>query len=225
MILVTGASKGLGRALCVHFTATGRPVLGIARSAIEAEFPSAACDVTNAQALRALAQDLKSQGQPISALINAAGVASMNLTVTTPPETVEKIIQTNLTGTIYCCQQFAPHMIRAKAGRIINFSTIAVSLALEGEAVYVASKAGVEAFTRTFAREVSAFGITVNCIAPGPIETDLIKGVPEDKLARVIDRQTIKRQFSPADVCTLADMLLSDGAASLTGQVLHLGGV
>jgi 3-oxoacyl-[acyl-carrier protein] reductase len=199
--------------------------LGIARSAIEAEFASAVCDVTNAQALRGLAQGLKSRGQPVSALINAAGVASMNLTLTTPPETVNKIIQTNLIGTIYCCQQFAPHMIRAKAGRIINFSTIAVSLALEGEAVYVASKAGVEAFTRTFAREVSVFGITVNCIAPGPIETDLIKGVPEDKLARVIDRQTIKRQFSPTDVCTLADMLLSDGAASLTGQVLHLGGV
>jgi 3-oxoacyl-[acyl-carrier protein] reductase len=225
MILVTGASKGLGLALCEHLTATGRPVLGIARSAIEAEFASAVCDVTNAQALRGLAQGLKSRSQPVSALINAAGVASMNLTLTTPPETVDTIIKTNLIGTIYCCQQFAPHMIRAKAGRIINFSTIAVSLALEGEAVYVASKAGVEAFTRTFAREVSAFGITVNCIAPGPIETDLIKGVPEDKLARVIDRQTIKRQFSPTDVCTLADMLLSDGAASLTGQVLHLGGV
>lgn len=225
MILVTGASKGLGRALCEHFTANGRPVLGIARSAIEAEFPAVVCDVTNAQALRDLAQDLKSQGRPISALINAAGVASMNLTLTTPPETVNKIIQTNLVGTIYCCQQFAPHMIRAKAGRIINFSTIAVALALEGEAIYVASKAGVEAFTRTFARELSAFGITVNCVAPGPIETDLIKGVPEEKLARVIDRQAIKRQFSPAEVCTLADMLLSDGAASLTGQVFHLGGV
>jgi 3-oxoacyl-[acyl-carrier protein] reductase len=233
MILVTGASRGLGYALCAHFSGKGSPVLGVSRSSASSPFaasPSASfetvvCDVTDPQALKTLAHSLQTQGKGVSVLINAAGIASMNLALTTPPATAEKIIKTNLLGSIYACQQFVPHMIRAKSGRVINFSTIAVPLALEGESVYVASKAGVEAFTRTFAREVAGFGITVNCIAPGPIDTDLIKGVPEAKIQRIVDRQAIKRKFTPADVCALADMLISDAASGLTGQVFHLGGV
>lgn len=225
MILVTGASRGLGGALCAHFSGKSLPVLGLARSAVHADFDTAVCDVTDPQALRVLAQRLLAEGRGVSVLINAAGIASMNLALTTPPATAEAIVKTNLLGTIYTCQQFVPHMIRAKAGRVINFSTIAVPLALEGESVYVASKAGVEAFTRTFAREVAGFGITVNCIAPGPIDTDLIKGVPDVKIQRIVDRQVIKRKFSPAEVCALADMLMSEPASTLTGQVFHLGGV
>jgi len=225
MILVTGASRGIGSALCTYFSGKGLPVLGLARSLVHADFDTAVCDVTDPQALRVLAQRLLAEGRGVSVLINAAGIASMNLALTTPPATAEAIVKTNLLGTIYTCQQFVPHMIRAKAGRVINFSTIAVPLALEGESVYVASKAGVEAFTRTFAREVAAFGITVNCIAPGPVDTDLIKGVPDVKIQRIVDRQVIKRKFSPAEVCALADMLMSESASTLTGQVFHLGGV
>ena len=225
MILVTGASRGIGSALCAHFSGKGLPVLGLARSPVQADFDTAVCDVTDPHALRVLAQRLLAEGRGVSVLINAAGIASMNLALTTPPATAEAIVKTNLLGTIYTCQQFVPHMIRAKAGRVINFSTIAVPLALEGESVYVASKAGVEAFTRTFAREVAGFGITVNCIAPGPIDTDLIKGVPDVKIQRIVDRQVIKRKFSPAEVCALADMLMSESASTLTGQVFHLGGV
>jgi len=225
MILVTGASRGIGSALCAYFSGKGLPVLGLARSLVHADFDTAVCDVTDPQALRVLAQRLLAEGRGVSVLINAAGIASMNLALTTPPATAEAIVKTNLLGTIYTCQQFVPHMIRAKAGRVINFSTIAVPLALEGESVYVASKAGVEAFTRTFAREVAAFGITVNCIAPGPVDTDLIKGVPDVKIQRIVDRQVIKRKFSPAEVCALADMLMSESASTLTGQVFHLGGV
>jgi len=225
MILVTGASRGIGSALCAYFSGKGLPVLGLARSLVHADFDTAVCDVTDPQALRVLAQRLLAEGRGVSVLINAAGIASMNLALTTPPATAEAIVKTNLLGIIYTCQQFVPHMIRAKAGRVINFSTIAVPLALEGESVYVASKAGVEAFTRTFAREVAAFGITVNCIAPGPVDTDLIKGVPDVKIQRIVDRQVIKRKFSPAEVCALADMLMSESASTLTGQVFHLGGV
>ena len=91
----------------------------------------------------------------------------MNLAVTTPPSMTQKLIQTNLAGTIHCCQLFAPLMIRKKAGSIINFSTIAVTLGLKGESIYAASKAGVEGFSRAFAREMADFDIRVNCIAPG----------------------------------------------------------
>src|SRR4029077_7954288 len=118
-----------------------------------------------------------------------AGVAAMNMAVTTPAARVRKLVEVNLLGTIYVCQHFAPLLMRKKEGRIINFSTIAVALALSGESVYVASKAGVEAFTRTFAREVGGFGITANCVAPGPIDTDLIAKIPEEAIERVVRQQ------------------------------------
>jgi 3-oxoacyl-[acyl-carrier protein] reductase len=116
-------------------------------------------------------------------------------------------------------------MIRAKAGAIINFSTIAVPLGLKGESVYVASKAGVEGFSRTFAREVSAFGINVNCIAPGPIDTELLKGISEEQKAEIVSRQVIQKNYSPDAVSDLVEILLDSRSSALSGQVLHVGGV
>ena len=148
----------------------------------------------------------------------------MNLALTTPSNVAEKIVQTNLLGTIYSCQHFAPFLIRNNSGSIINFSTIAVSLGLKGESIYAASKAGVEGFSRAFAREMSDFNVSVNCIAPGPIKTDLIKGVPEKKISKVISSQIFQKQFNPHDVCDLVEILISDKAKMLSGQVVHVGG-
>ncbi len=224
MIIVTGASRGLGKAICERLSANGREVLGLARSAIQADYPTRICDVTCYEALRALAGELR-QGSPVEAVVNAAGIASMNLALTTPETTTRQIIETNLLGTIFSCQAFAPLMVRRKAGRIVNFSTIAVALALKGESIYVASKAGVEGFSRALAREMADFGITVNCIAPGPIETDLLQGVRPEQIARLTERQIIPRQFAPAAVCDLVETLLDPKAQAITGQVLHVGGV
>ncbi len=143
MIIVTGASRGLGKAICERLSANGREVLGLARSEIRADYPTRTCDVTCYDARRALAGELR-QGAPVEAVVNAAGIASMNLAITTPEATTRQIIETNLLGTIFACQTFAPLMVRRKAGRIVNFSTIAVALALKGESIYVAAKAGVE---------------------------------------------------------------------------------
>jgi 3-oxoacyl-[acyl-carrier protein] reductase len=115
-------------------------------------------------------------------------------------------------------------MIRAKFGSIINFSSIAVSLGLSGEAVYAASKAGVESFSRTFAREMSGHGVRINCISPGPIDTALLKGVSEAQIANVIKSQIIQKKFTTSDICDLSEFLLSDKSASLSGEVLHIGG-
>jgi 3-oxoacyl-[acyl-carrier protein] reductase len=123
------------------------------------------------------------------------------------------------------CQAFAPLLIRAGGGSIVNFSTIAVALGLQGESAYAASKAGVETFSRTLARELAGHGITVNCVAPGPIATDLLKGVSQDQIDRITDRQIIQRQFTTADVCDVVEVLLDSRSKSLTGQVLHVGGV
>jgi 3-oxoacyl-[acyl-carrier protein] reductase len=225
-IVVTGASRGIGRAICERLVLGGTDVVGIARNGGENDsFPIMQCDVADAPALRALARRLKQEGKSIKGLINAAGIALMNLAVSTPPETAERIIGTNLLGTIYACQAFSPSMIRAGGGVILNFSTIAVALGLKGESVYVASKAGVEAFSRVFAREMAAFAITVNCIAPGPIATDLLNGVGERQIEEIVSQQIIARRFDAGSVCDLVEILLDPRSRSLSGQVFHVGGV
>lgn len=169
MIIVTGASQGLGRAICNRLISKGIPVFGVARNIDDIPFHSMNCDVSSYENVKEVAQRLKKDGIRVDGLINAAGIASMNLALTTPPDISQNIIHTNLLGTIYCCQLIAPLMLRNKVGSIINFSTIAVALGLKGESIYAASKAGVEGFTRSFAREMADFNVNVNCIAPGPI--------------------------------------------------------
>jgi len=222
-LLVTGASRGLGRAIAERALGAGYEVIGLARSAAEAPFPIHACDVADAAAVKAVAIALPRE-TPLWGVVNAAGIASMNLALMTPPATVQRVIATNLMGAIHVSQAFAPALVRAKAGRIIHFSTIAVPLGLAGEAVYVASKAGVEGFSRTFAREVAGFGVTVNCVAPGPIDTDLIAKVPAEAIDRIVRRQVVQRKGTPDDVWNVVAFLLSDEAAMISGQVLAIGG-
>ena len=225
MIIVTGASRGLGKAILERLNKNGEKVIGLARSTQELKFKNIECDVSNYKSVKKAAREIKKLKIPIKAFINAAGVASMNMTLTTDENTVQRLIQTNLIGTIYCCQLFAPIMLRQKYGSFINFSTIAVALALKGESVYAASKAGVETFSRTFAREMADFNIRVNCIAPGPIKTDLLKGITETQIQKIISQQVITKQFQKSDVCDLVELLISEKASSLSGQVLSVGGV
>ena len=149
----------------------------------------------------------------------------MNLAVTTPAKVTQQIINTNLLGTIYCCQLFTPLMMRNKKGTIINFSTIAVSLGLKGESVYVASKAGVEGFTRSFAREAADFSIRVNCIAPGPMDTSLLKGITNEQINKIVTQQIIPKQFKPNSVADIVEFLIENKSNSISGQVLHVGGI
>jgi 3-oxoacyl-[acyl-carrier protein] reductase len=223
-VIVTGASRGLGRFCAERLHEKGYRVVGLGRgSDVAAPFEMRTADVTDAASIAKALEDLR-RDSSVYALINSAGIASMNLVVTTPPDTVRKIIETNLLGTIYCCQQVAPALMRRGEGRIINFSTLGVPLGLKGEAVYVASKAGVEGFSRAFAREMSAHGVTVNTIAPGPIETALIAKVPKDKIAAVVDRQIIQRQAAPSDVWNIVSTLLSPESNMITGETIHVGG-
>lgn len=225
MIIVTGASRGLGKAISEHLHKNGEEVIGLVRSTQKLKFKNIKCDVSNYQSVKNAAREVKKLKIPIKAFINAAGVASMNMALTTDENTVQRLIQTNLIGTIYCCQLFAPIMIRKKYGSFINFSTIAVALALKGESIYAASKAGVETFSRAFAREMADFSIRVNCIAPGPINTDLLKGITETQIQKITSQQVITKQFQKSDICDLVDLLISDKASSLSGQVLSVGGV
>ena len=225
MIIVTGASRGLGKAITERLIENGEKVFGLARSIDGLDIDSIKCDVSDYSSVKNVAREFKRMKTPVKAFINAAGVASMNMAVTTDQSTVQKLIQTNLVGTIYCCQLFAPIMLRQKHGSFINFSTIAVALALKGESVYAASKAGVEAFSRTFAREMADFNVRVNCIAPGPIRTDLLRGITDTQIEKITSQQIIPKQFQKSDVCDLVELLIDKKASSLSGQVLNVGGV
>ena len=225
MIIVTGASRGLGKAIAERLMQRGEQVIGIARNTCGMNINTIECDVSNYASVKNSSKEVKRMKKPVKAFINAAGVASMNMAVTTDESTVQKLIQTNLVGTIYCCQLFAPIMLRQKQGSFINFSTIAVALALKGESVYAASKAGVESFSRTFAREMADFNVRVNCIAPGPIRTDLLRGITDTQIEKITSQQVIQKQFQKSDVCDLVELLIDDRAASLSGQILNVGGV
>ncbi len=225
MIVVTGAGRGLGKAITERLTEKGEQVLGLARTKDSLQIDGIECDVSDYSSVKNAAREVKRMKQPVKAFINVAGVASMNMAVTTDESTVQKLIQTNLVGTIYCCQLFAPIMLRQKYGSFINFSTIAVALALKGESVYAASKAGVEAFSRAFAREMADFNVRVNCIAPGPIRTDLLRGITDFQIEKITSQQIIPKQFEKSDVCDLVELLIDERASSLSGQILNIGGV
>lgn len=225
MIIITGASRGLGKAIAERLTANGEKVIGLVRSLDNLDIEGIACDVSDYTSVKQAARTIKKMKEPITAFINVAGVASMNMAVMTDESTVQKLIQTNLVGTMYCCQLFAPMMMREKKGSFINFSTIAVALALKGESVYAASKAGVEAFSRVFAREMADFNIRVNCIAPGPINTDLLRGISDKQIEKITSQQIIPKQFDKSDVCDLVELLIDKRASALSGQTFNIGGV
>jgi len=225
MIIITGANRGLGKAIADRLKKKNEKVIELVRSSEKLNFKTIKCDVGDYTSVKLASREIKKMKIPIKAFINVAGVASMNMAVTSDESTVQKLIQTNLMGTIYCCQLFAPIMIRYKKGSFINFSSIAVALALKGESIYAASKAGVESFSKAFAREVADFNIRVNCIAPGPIQTDLLKGITETQINNIISQQVIPKQFKKSDICDLIELLINEKSSSISGQVISVGGV
>jgi 3-oxoacyl-[acyl-carrier protein] reductase len=174
---------------------------------------------------RRLLAEVRERLGGLHALINNAGVAAMNHALLTPMETVRRVLETNVAGTFLVCREAAKLMRSAPHARIVNVTTVAVPLRLEGEAIYAASKAAVETLTRVLAREVAPLGITCNAVGPTPIETDLIRGVPRAKIDRLVASQAIPRLGQPADVANVIDFFLRPESDFITGQVIYLGGV
>jgi 3-oxoacyl-[acyl-carrier protein] reductase len=226
--LITGTRKGIGRFLVEHFLRQGYRVEGCSRTAPEwnAEgYTHHLLDVADEAAVKAMLTDLHKRHSRLDVLINNAGIASMNHSLLTPLTTVEKLMATNFTGTFLLCREAAKLMRKRRYGRIVNFSTIAVALRLEGEAIYAASKSAVAVYTQVLARELAEFGITCNVIAPTPIDTDLIRGVPQDKLDLILREQAIKRLGRFEDVANVIDFFVRPESDFITGQVIYLGGM
>jgi 3-oxoacyl-[acyl-carrier protein] reductase len=149
----------------------------------------------------------------------------MNHALLTSAAKAREIIDTNFLGTFLMCREAARLMRKHRSGRIVNFGTVATPLKLEGEAVYAAAKAAVMTFTQIAAKEFAELGITVNCVAPTPIRTDLIAKIPQDKLDDLIARQAIKRMGEFRDVANVTDFFIRPESDFITGQVIFLGGV
>jgi 3-oxoacyl-[acyl-carrier protein] reductase len=226
--LITGTRKGIGKFLVEHYVAQGHTVVGCSRSAPDwqlAGYRHFEADVADEKAVRAMFSTVRKEYGRLDHLINNAGIASMNHCMLTPLGTIQNVLSTNVVGTFLFCREAAKLMEKRKWGRIVNFTTVATPLKLEGEAIYAASKAAVGSLTEVLARELAAFGITVNSIGPTPIETDLIRSVPRDRMDRLIARQAIPRMGTFEDVANVCDFYLKQESSFITGQNLFLGGV
>lgn len=226
--LITGTRKGIGKYLAEYYIAKGHSVIGCSRDSADWSLPGythVRADVTDETAVRELFAGIRREHGRLHNLINNAGIASMNHTLLTPMSTVHSIVGTNLFGTFLFSREAAKLMSKALYGRIVNFTTVATPLKLEGEAIYAASKAAVKSLTEVMARELASYRITVNAVGPTPVPTDLIRSVPQSKMQRLLERQAIPRFGQMEDVSNVIDFFLSPQSGFVTGQNIYLGGV
>lgn len=228
IVLITGTSRGIGNYLAQCFLRKNAVVFGISRSEVEfnhRNFHYLKCDITiNSEVVKAVRQ-IKERCGRLDILINNAGIASMNSSLLMPEHAAKKIMDVNFIGTFNMSRECAKLMIKNNYGRIVNFSTVAVPMCLEGEAIYSSSKAAVSEFSKVFAHEVARFNITVNVIGPSPILTDLIANIPKEKIQQLVEKMPIKRLGEFKDVENVVDFFVSDKSDYITGQTVYLGGV
>jgi 3-oxoacyl-[acyl-carrier protein] reductase len=226
-IFITGNRKGIGFHLTQYYLGKGYNVLGCSRTdsnLSHANYRHYICDVSDEKNVKQVVRQAKKEFDGIDILINNAGIASLNHSLLTPGSTVKRVFETNFYGSFFFAKECAKAM-KDTGGRIVNFSTIAVALNLEGEMIYASSKAAIEKMTKILAKELADFNITVNAIGPTPIYTDLIKVVPKDKIDELLNQQTIHRLGELEDVENVIDFFISPRSNFITGQIIYLGGL
>ena len=228
VLLVTGARKGIGRYLAEYYLKKGYLVEGCSRGEVDiadSSYRHHQVDVADEKGVRAMVADISKRHGRIDAVLNNAAIASMNHVLLTPAKSANRMLEVNVTGTMLVCRETAKVMMRRRYGRIVNFTTIVAPIALAGEAVYAASKSAVVTFTRILAFELGQWGITCNSFGATPIMTDMIKGVPQDKIDAVVNGLAIKRLGTPEDCSNVCDFFISPASDNITGQVIYLGGI
>ena len=228
VMIITGTRKGIGKYLAEYYTNKNFQVIGCSRGEIDFElenYQHFCLDVSDEKDVKNMFSEIRKTYGRLDVLINNAGIASMNHSLLTPISTAHKILETNVIGTFIFSREATKLMKNGNYGRIVNFTTFAVPFKLEGEAIYAASKAGVITLTEVLAREYSDFGITVNAVAPPAIQTDLVRGVPNEKMGKLLQRQAIHRYGNPIEVCNVIDFFMKKESEMVTGQIVYLGGI
>jgi 3-oxoacyl-[acyl-carrier protein] reductase len=227
VLLISGSSSGIGLHLAKHYLERGWTVAGCARHAAplaHERYVHFCVDVTDAVSVEKMFGQIRARFVALHAIVNNAGVASMNAIALTPAASARQVLETNVLGTFLLTHAGLRLLRRAKSGRIVNVTTIAVPARLAGEAMYAASKSAVETFTRIAAKEFGPYGITCNSVGPSPIRTRLTMAVPVTKLQALVDEQAVQRWAEPEDVANVVDFFLSERSSMVTGQVVYLGG-
>jgi len=234
--LVTGASRGIGRAILEQLLRAGATTVGTATSASGAEVIGAhvaslggrgagvVLNVRDAAGIEALVDDLARAHGRISILVNNAGVTSDMLALRMRDEQWNEVIDTNLTGAFRLSRAVMRGMMKAKHGRIVNISSVVGSIGNAGQANYAAAKAGLEGMTRALARELGSRGITVNCVAPGFIDTDMTRGLSQAQSQALLAQIPLGRLGQAADVAAAVGFLVSPAGAYVTGATVHVNG-
>lgn len=231
--LVTGASRGIGRAVALELAAAGASVVGTATTEAGAQGITealaaqggrgAVLDVTDAAACEALLAELATQGAP-HILVNNAGITRDGLILRMKDEDWDAVVQTNLAAVFRLCRGVAKTMMKARWGRIINITSVVGYSGNPGQANYAAAKAGVAGLSRSLAAELGSRGITVNCVAPGFIDTDMTRALTEAQTAAILQQIPLGRLGSAAEVAAGVAWLASPQAAYVTGTTLHVNG-
>jgi 3-oxoacyl-[acyl-carrier protein] reductase len=232
---VTGASRGIGRAIAERLAAGGATVICVARganadatvAAIIAAGGSAEAqgvDVTDAAAVEGLIKGVVEKHGKLDILVSNAGITRDQLMLRMKRSDWDDVLATNLTASFTLCQAALKPMIRARSGRIVAISSVVGQMGNAGQANYAASKAGLIGFCKSLAREVASRQVTVNVVAPGLIETDMTKAITEDAKTDWSAQIPLGRMGSPADIAAAVSFLASDEASYITGQVLAVNG-
>ncbi len=234
--IVTGASRGIGAAIAHRLCEVGANVVICSRStesvsqtatALEGEgytVHAIAADISKKEDVDTLVDETINQFSQVDILVNNAGITRDMLLMRLKDEDWDAVLQTNLTGTMYCTRAVLRPMIRQKNGRIINISSVIGLMGNPGQASYAAAKAGILGLTKTTAKEVGTRGITVNAIAPGFITTDMTAKIPEEFQNRLLELIPLQNFGTPEDVADTVCFLASDAARYITGQTIQVDG-
>lgn len=234
--LITGASRGIGQAIALGLGRAGATVIGTATSAAGAENISAylreyklkgtgmVLNVTEPAAVDAVVETINKDFGVPTILVNNAGITRDNLLMRMKEEEWADIISTNLTSVFRLSKACLRGMMKARKGRIISIASVVGATGNPGQANYAAAKAGIIGFSKSLAREVASRGITVNAVAPGFIDTDMTRVLPEEQKQQLLQQIPLQRLGQAAEIAATVVFLASPGAAYITGQTLHVNG-
>ncbi|MDH5619353.1 MAG: 3-oxoacyl-ACP reductase FabG [Gammaproteobacteria bacterium] len=231
--LVTGASRGIGAAIAAALAAAGAQVVGTATSQGGADGISAALgdkgrgivlDVADLDSVQEAIRDVQAHEGAPSILVNNAGITRDNLLMRMKQEEWDEVLATNLSGLYAMSKACLRGMMKARKGRIINIASVVAVMGNAGQANYAATKAGMIGFSKSLAREIGSRGITVNVVAPGFIDTDMTKDLPEENRAAMLGQVPLGRLGDSVDIANAVLFLASAGGAYITGETLHVNG-